>query len=203
MLDNENIGDWSIAYNFDKGSKLFGDRTLTCTDIPENLIGSEYIRTACDSKLILSQLAEFTVAEDSDIYVAMDSRVTDPQPSWLNDWTKTSQFLTTVDSQNNTLKLEIYKKNVKLGEKVILGTNGGSNESVNYVVFANKSTVEVKGDVNMDGKFDIADVVLLQKWLLAVPDTKLANWKAADLCEDGRLDVFDLCLMKRMLIENS
>ena len=203
VLDNENIGDWSIAYNFDKGSKLFGDRTLTCTDIPENLIGSEYIRTACDSKLILSQLAEFTVAEDSDIYVAMDSRVTDPQPSWLNDWTKTSQFLTTVDSQNNTLKLEIYKKNVKLGEKVILGTNGGSNESVNYVVFANKSTVEVKGDVNMDVKFDIADVVLLQKWLLAVPDTKLANWKAADLCEDGRLDVFDLCLMKRMLIENS
>ena len=56
------------------------------------------------------------------------------------------------------------------------------------------------GDVNADGKFDIADVVLLQKWLLAVPDTKLADWKAADLCEDNRLDVFDLCLMKRKLI---
>ena len=139
---------------------------------------------------------------DSTVYVAMDSRVTDPQPSWLNDWTKTSQFLTTVDSQNNTLKLELHKKNVKSGEKVILGTNGGSNESVNYVVFVIESTVEVKGDVNMDGKFDIADVVLLQKLLLTAPDVKLANWKAADLCEDDRLDVFDLCLMKRMLIEN-
>lgn len=29
------------------------------------------------------------------------------------------------------------------------------------------------------------------------------NWKAADLCEDDRLDVFDLCMMKRMLVENS
>ena len=54
----------------------------------------------------------------------------------------------------------------------------------------------------MDGEFDIFDVVLVKKWLLAVPDTKLANWKAADLCEDDKLNVFDLCLMKRMLIEN-
>jgi len=41
---------------------------------------------------------------------------------------------------------------------------------------------------------------LLQKWLLAVPDTHLANWKAANFCYDDRLDVFDLCLMKRQLI---
>ena len=56
------------------------------------------------------------------------------------------------------------------------------------------------GDVNADGKFDIADVVLLQKWLLAVPDTKLTDWKAADLCENDKLNVFDLCLMRRKLI---
>ena len=55
------------------------------------------------------------------------------------------------------------------------------------------------GDVNMDGNFDVADIVLLQKWLIAVPNVKLANWEAADFCEDGRLDVFDLCLMKREL----
>ncbi len=42
---------------------------------------------------------------------------------------------------------------------------------------------------------------MLQRWILAVPDTKLADWKAGDLCEDDRLDVFDLCLMKRLLIE--
>jgi hypothetical protein len=42
--------------------------------------------------------------------------------------------------------------------------------------------------------------VLLQKWLLAVPDTELKNWKAADFNEDGKLDVFDLCLMRKALI---
>lgn len=58
----------------------------------------------------------------------------------------------------------------------------------------------LKGDVNNDGEFSISDVVLLQKWLLAVPDTHLDNWRAADLCKDDRLDVFDLCLMKRLLL---
>lgn len=58
----------------------------------------------------------------------------------------------------------------------------------------------VAGDVNSDGKFSTADVILMQKWLLNIPDTKLDNWQAGDLCSDGRLDVFDLCLMKQKLI---
>ncbi len=64
-------------------------------------------------------------------------------------------------------------------------------------------SMKKSGDVNADGKFTVSDVVLLQKWILAVPDVELANWKAADLCEDDRLDIFDLCLMKRMLIESN
>ncbi|MDE6519611.1 MAG: dockerin type I repeat-containing protein [Ruminococcus sp.] len=61
--------------------------------------------------------------------------------------------------------------------------------------------VSIEVDCNNDGVFNISDVVLLQKWLLAVPDTHLANWQAANLCEDDKLDVFDLCLMKRKLIQ--
>ena len=56
------------------------------------------------------------------------------------------------------------------------------------------------GDVNADGVFNVSDALLLQKWLLAIPDTNLADWKAADLCEDDRLNVLDLCIMKRELI---
>lgn len=59
----------------------------------------------------------------------------------------------------------------------------------------------VAGDVNADGELSISDVVLMQRWLLAVPDIELADWKAGDLCEDDRLDVFDFCLMKRALIQ--
>lgn len=56
------------------------------------------------------------------------------------------------------------------------------------------------GDVNLDGKFDVADVVLLQKWLLAIPDTELKHWENADFYEDGILNVFDLCMMREQLI---
>lgn len=61
----------------------------------------------------------------------------------------------------------------------------------------------VAGDVDNNGEFNIADVVITQKWLLAVPDIHLDNWKAGDLCEDDVINVFDFCLMKRMLIERS
>lgn len=58
----------------------------------------------------------------------------------------------------------------------------------------------IQGDVNADGEFNISDLVLLQRWLLDVPDTELNDWRAADLCRDNRLDVFDLCLMRSELI---
>ena len=61
-------------------------------------------------------------------------------------------------------------------------------------------TETLEGDVNVDGKFNIADVVLLQKWLLNVPNTQLANWRAADLCKNSKLNTLDLCLMKHKLI---
>ena len=82
---------------------------------------------------------------------------------------------------------------------ISIGSNGNDcliSATIHY------NYIPPKGDVNLDGSFNVADVVLLQKWLLAVPDVKLANWKAADLCEDGRLDVFDLCLMKRLLLNS-
>ena len=56
------------------------------------------------------------------------------------------------------------------------------------------------GDVNSDGDFNTADLVLLQKWLLGAADTKLADWKAADLCSDNKLDIFDLICMRKKLI---
>lgn len=54
------------------------------------------------------------------------------------------------------------------------------------------------GDVNADGAFDLTDLVTVQKWLLG-DDAELNDWKAADLCGDGYIDVFDLGLMKRAL----
>ncbi|MBR4628588.1 MAG: hypothetical protein IKO47_13015 [Ruminococcus sp.] len=58
-------------------------------------------------------------------------------------------------------------------------------------------TSDLTGDVNMDGDLSIADVILLQKWLLGSDSSEFKNWKAGDINSDSRLDVFDLILLKR------
>ncbi len=55
----------------------------------------------------------------------------------------------------------------------------------------------VRGDVNADGSFSAADVVMLRKWLLG--SGKITDSATGDLCEDGKLDAFDLSFMKREL----
>ena len=58
----------------------------------------------------------------------------------------------------------------------------------------------VKGDANGDGTFSIADVVLLQRYLLGAEKNNFPVMEGADLYKDGRLDVFDMCLMKKLLV---
>lgn len=200
IKDTANKSGWKIAeQTANVGSKVFGDREYTYTELPQNLIGAEILETACGSKNTDAQLAEFTAAEKIDTYVLLDTRV-ETAPDWLSGWTKTGMTAKT----DNAVTFSVYTKSFENGETVTLGTNGMSGNVVNYTVmvqpFAEDKTV--KGDVNADGTFNVSDVVMLQKWLLAVPDTHLADWKAADLCEDNRLDVFDLCMMKRLLLES-
>lgn len=57
-----------------------------------------------------------------------------------------------------------------------------------------------KGDRNVDGSLSIADIVLLQKWLLAVPDTEMIDWRSCDFDRNGKLSAVDLSLMKRELL---
>lgn len=56
----------------------------------------------------------------------------------------------------------------------------------------------IAGDVNQDQIFSIADVVMMQKYLLN--ENTLINWKAGDLYMNGYIDIFDLCIMKQKLI---
>ena len=56
------------------------------------------------------------------------------------------------------------------------------------------------GDLNNDRVLTVADVVLMQKWLLGSDDVKMWDWSAVDYDKDGVLDVYDLCLMRQALI---
>ena len=93
-------------------------------------------------------------------------------------------------------------KDYSKDEKVILGTNGQSTYCVNYTVFAVEKSeiIAVAGDVNKDGIFSIADAVSLQNYLLGKSDSVLADWKAANIYADNRLDVYDFIAMREMLV---
>lgn len=62
---------------------------------------------------------------------------------------------------------------------------------------ADNHTVAIKGDANGDGTVNVSDAVMLQKWLLAAGD--LTKWQNADLCEDGKIDVFDMIEMRKLI----
>lgn len=76
-----------------------------------------------------------------------------------------------------------------------------SNGVLVYLLAQVSAAEAVRGDVTADGRFDVLDVIALQKFLLAAPDTKLADRNAGDLCKDGILDGFDLAVMKRELLQ--
>lgn len=68
-------------------------------------------------------------------------------------------------------------------------------ESIAYKVISDPS-----GDINGDGLFNIADILMMQKWLLSGSETELSDWSAGDYTKDGIIDVFDLVLMRKAVI---
>lgn len=187
IFDNENGSDWSIYNNTGAGSVMFGDRDLTITSFPENLVGAETIKTACDSKLVTTDLGTFTAGADITLYVAMDSRVTNPVQDWLKDWKNAGVNMST----SNDLTLILYKKNFKSGETVTLGTNSGNGNSVNYTVIAVPQEKVIKGDVNLDGVIDVFDMCLARKGVTSGFNNTL-SYDAFDVDENGKADVNDL-----------
>ncbi len=77
------------------------------------------------------------------------------------------------------------------------------NEAVVLTVNVVDENIKIKGDANGDGTFNVADVVFFKNWLLSVTDIEFSDWKIVDWYEDGRLDVFDLVMMKKELVKTN
>ncbi len=143
--DTKNASNWSIddSGSFGTGSSLFGDRDITATSVPKNLIGAEIINTACDSKMYTNDLGTFTAGADITVYTAIDSRVVPILPEWLGNWEKTDETITSTGN----LTFEVYKKNFNSGETVTLGKNGGTGDNTNYFVLAKHKEIILNGNL--------------------------------------------------------
>ena len=62
---------------------------------------------------------------------------------------------------------------------------------------------DVRGDVNADGRFNVADLIVMQKWMSGSKDAVISDWENGDLCEDGVLNVFDVVSMRRELLSDN
>lgn len=58
----------------------------------------------------------------------------------------------------------------------------------------------VIGDINGDGSISLADLVAMQRYLLADNAVSLADWQAGDMNGDGVLSAADMSLLKQRLI---
>ena len=198
VFDKENAADWSVYYDVNVGSKLYGDRDITIVSMPDNLKKVEAVRTACDSKLNTNDLGKFTAASDATIYAAVDTRVTANMPEWLKAWTFAGCNVTT----SNDVTLELYKLNVQKGAVVALGTNGGSNESANYIVFAVPQEKIIKGDVNQDGVINSMDLVAAKRAMLnSFTDTRYFD--AADVDKDEKVEKDDILQVRNYILASA
>ena len=109
----------------------------------------------------------------------------------------TSDEDTTIAKSASNMQKESFAES--LGEAFVYNEGG-------YPLLAWEAALQqepLMGDVNLDGIFDVADIKLLQDYLVCRETLTAEQGAVADVCTDGVLDAFDLCVLKRMYLEQS
>ena len=192
---------WQIVAGAAVGSPLFGDRTFKIAELQSDLAGAEQLLTSCDAKGTTGEAASFIAGSDMSLYVGIDSRV-EKVPDWLSDYT----LMRTLCKSDNDVTFMMYRKDVRAGENVSLGSNGQTYQCVNYIVMAvAANTVEPPvnygiGDINKDGAIGVADLVILMKHILADEIMSKEQSEQADMNSDGEVDIFDVVELRKTII---
>ncbi len=196
VKDSENYQDWNIKENAANGDLVFGDRDVVYTQLPEFLNGAEMIQTACDSKNMESDLAEFTAAEDIKVYIALDTRVESSMgsiPEWMNGWTKTGEQA----ANDKDITFDVYENSFKKGETVRLGSNSTNYNVVNYTVFVKEDKGEPAATTTAESIVTTsADTTVSQPVETTATAAKVTY---GDANCDGKVEIADATLILQFL----
>ena len=227
IKDAANKASWSLAENISSGSKIFGDRDYTYISFPEEISGAEGILTACGSKNYNGNMAEFTAGEDITVHIALDTRI-DPAPDWLSGWALTNMTCASSNDVTFNIYSKNFSKDEKVTLGVnsssnlcvnycIFVTENKSEPAVTEpavtepevteppvtetepVVTDPPAPVYAKGDVNLDGILTAADAVALVQMLLDRLVLPQSSTGAADMNDDGVINIVDLILLRSKL----
>ena len=132
---------------------------------------------------------EVGVKEKSIKYAISDSNIEAPSEE---------EFTNTVIDGNIEYEMQAGKKYIWVKAEDKLG-----NQSITV---SNELKLLINGDINVDNKIDITDVVLLKRHLIAGNRTNWIltgdNLEAADMNENEKVDISDLLLLKREVAQN-
>lgn len=108
VFDSAKASKWSLQLNIQNGLLQYGDRTYTLSNIPLNLLGAPWIRTANASKSFTGNpTVTFTINQDASVYVAQDTRLV--KPVWMDaSWINTGLTLTNSDNKTFLLYAKAY-----------------------------------------------------------------------------------------------
>ncbi len=79
-------------------------------------------------------------------------------------------------------------------------TTTTTTTAVTTTATTTKPDTAIKGDVNVDGKVESADIVQMKKYLVKLTKLTSEQFTRADMNGDGKVNVFDFMILKRNLI---
>ncbi|HWJ29700.1 MAG TPA: malectin domain-containing carbohydrate-binding protein, partial [Flavisolibacter sp.] len=161
VSDRTETNNWSSQTWLTTGVRQYTGYETSFSALPPELYGAEWIRTPYEnSKKQSDTLARFKLSDSSDVFIALDSRIT-TRPEWLNVYADTKKTVQT-DSKGGQ-RFVILQKRFAKGATVYLGNNGalaaGSPDM--YTVFVLPVThMEPAFDLKPSVKYEAEDANL-------------------------------------------
>lgn len=115
---------------------------------------------------------------------------------FVTETTSTTTSVSTTTEQSTTTTTIVT---VTTGQSTTITTDVTSTQSTKTTT----TTIDLfYGDINDDGVLSVIDVVMLQKYILAISSFQKSEFEASDMNQDNKVNVFDLCLLKRELLKD-
>ncbi len=144
--------EWKLNEWLDTGDEQYADKKNAFSSLPSNLYGAKWIAVPAIIKHSNKFIAQFSVGEDVDIFIAMDNLITE-KPSWLKEYGNTKTTLANSEGK----VFAIYKRRYKKDEIVLLGNNGIAEKGkpAMYTVMATEAAT-------MEPAYDLKPVTSLK-----------------------------------------
>ncbi|MDE5772357.1 MAG: dockerin type I repeat-containing protein [Ruminococcus sp.] len=178
------------SYNSNTVDYVSGSKTVSIYDVP---VFANKVIISCTGKD-----GEYASYEEN-ISVSAENVVKLEKLGMEGNYTVT--FMTNKDTVGTA---SFYLKSDGTVCEAVYSDDGAVKfNSINKVKFiqTDNSVAYDAGDIDFNGSVNIADAVILQKYIMNISEITLPQHRNADINNDGVTDVFDMVLMKKLIVD--